>query len=146
MKIRVFYDNIKFRLNKSGRIKEFLIKVITDEKKIPGDLSFIFTDNNHIIEINRKYLRHDYYTDVIAFDYSEEEIVNGEIYISIDTVRSNAERYNVSVKEETVRVMIHGTLHLCGYDDRNESDRKTMFGKQEESLRTFFGKWNSDTI
>jgi probable rRNA maturation factor len=138
LKIKIYYDNISFRLRKSGLVKKFFEKVIRDEKKIPGDLNFVFTGNNRIIEINKTYLRHDYFTDVIAFDYGEDEVVNGEIYISIDTVRSNAEIYGTLIIEEVLRVMIHGVLHLCGYDDRQEKLKEIMFRRQEEKVKEFF--------
>ena len=138
MKIKIYYDNISFRLRKSGLVKKFFEKVIKDEKKIPGDLNFVFTGNNRIIEINKTYLRHDYFTDVIAFDYGEGEVVNGEIYISIDTVRSNAKKYGTLLIEEVLRVMIHGVLHLCGYDDRQEKLKEMMFRRQEEKVKEFF--------
>jgi probable rRNA maturation factor len=138
LKIKIYYDNISFRLRKSGLVKKFFEKVIRDEKKIPGDLNFVFTGNNRIIEINKTYLRHDYFTDVIAFDYGEGEVVNGEIYISIDTVRSNAKKYGTLLIEEVLRVMIHGVLHLCGYDDRQEKLKELMFRRQEEKVKEFF--------
>ena len=89
------------------------------------------SDDESVLNINREFLKHDSYTDVIAFDNSVGEVVNGEIYISIDTVRKNAREYGCSIMEETVRVMIHGLLHLCGYDDIQEKDRKIMLMKQE---------------
>jgi probable rRNA maturation factor len=137
LKIRINYDKIKYRIHRTEEIKKFLEKVIMDESKTPGDLVFILTDNESILAINKKFLEHDYYTDVIAFDYSEENIVNGEIYISIDTVKSNAVLYKSRVKEELLRVMVHGLLHLCGYRDSNERERDLMFTRQENVLMKF---------
>lgn len=131
MSIRIYYDQIKFRIRKLKEIKRFLDKVIRDEGRVPGDLLFILSDDDSVLNINREFLKHDSYTDVIAFDDSVGEIVSGEIYISIDTVRKNAREYGCSIMEETVRVMIHGLLHLCGYDDIKEKDRKIMLMKQE---------------
>ena len=131
MSIRIYYDQIKFRIRKLKEIKRFLDKVIRDEGRVPGDLLFILSDDESVLNINREFLKHDSYTDVIAFDDSVGEIVSGEIYISIDTVRKNAREYGCSIREETVRVMIHGLLHLCGYDDIQEKDRKIMLMKQE---------------
>lgn len=131
MSIRIYYDQIKFRIRKLKEIKRFLDKVIRDEERVPGDLLFILSDDESVLNINREFLKHDSYTDVIAFDNSVGEVVNGEIYISIDTVRKNAREYGCSIMEETVRVMIHGLLHLCGYDDIQEKDRKIMLMKQE---------------
>lgn len=131
MSIKIYYDQIKFRIRKLKEINRFLDKVIRDEGRVPGDLLFILSDDESVLNINREFLKHDSYTDVIAFDDSVDEIVSGEIYISIDTVRKNAREYGCSIMEETVRVMIHGLLHLCGYDDIHEKDRKIMLMKQE---------------
>lgn len=131
MSIKIYYDQIKFRIRKLKEINRFLDKVIRDEGRVPGDLLFILSDDESVLNINREFLKHDSYTDVIAFDDSVGEIVSGEIYISIDTVRKNAREYGCSIREETVRVMIHGLLHLCGYDDIHEKDRKIMLMKQE---------------
>ena len=131
MSIRIYYDQIKFRIRNLKEVKRFLDKVIRDEERVPGDLLFILSDDESVLNINREFLKHDSYTDVIAFDNSVSEVVNGEIYISIDTVRKNAREYGCSIREETVRVMIHGLLHLCGYDDIQEKDRKIMLMKQE---------------
>jgi len=137
LNIKIYYDRIKFRIRKTAEIKEFLEKVITDERKSPGDLVFILTNNENIIDINRKFLEHDYYTDVIAFDYSTENVINGEIYISIDTVKINAKLYKIKLSEELLRVMIHGLLHLCGYRDNSKRERDLMFKRQEKQLKKF---------
>lgn len=137
MKIRIYYENVNFRLRKSGSIKEFLEKVIRKENKIPCDLNFIFTDDENLIEISRKYLGHDYFTDVVAFDYSEGKTIKGEIYISIDTVRANAKYFGLRVNEEVLRVMIHGILHLCGYDDKEKGEKEKMLERQEMKVREF---------
>ena len=137
MSIKIYYDQIKYRIHKTKEIKRFLEKVITDENKTPGDLVFILTSDESLVEINRKFLKHDYYTDVITFDYSAEGKVNGEIYMSIDTIRRNAVSYKSGIKEELFRVMIHGILHLCGYRDEKAVERKRMFRRQEEELKEF---------
>lgn len=131
MSIKIFYDEVKFRLQGSGKIKKFLEKVIMAESKRPGDLNFIFTNDQNLRNINLRFLEHDYFTDVIAFDYSDENIINGEIYLSIETVRRNAEEYRVCIGEEVIRVMVHGTLHLCGYRDGTRKEKELMTGKQE---------------
>lgn len=135
MKISIFYDEVNFRLRFSKKVKELIKKVIRDEKKNPGDLSFIFTTDSNLIEINRKFLEHDFFTDVIAFSGNDKKVINGEIYISINTVRNNANNYKVSLKEEILRVMIHGTLHLCGYRDKKVSERIIMREKENKWIK-----------
>lgn len=132
MKIRIFYDNVKFRLKGSKQVLNKIEKVIRSEKMIPGDLIFIVTDDREIRKINKEFLKHNYNTDVIAFNYNEGNILNGEIYISIETVKKNSVNYKVSCTEEFIRVMIHGTLHLCGYDDKSSVERKIMIQKGED--------------
>jgi probable rRNA maturation factor len=131
LKINIFYDDIKYRLTSKKGIKELIEKVIREEKKLLDDLNFVFTDDKSILSINREFLKNNYYTDVIAFSYGENKRINGEIYISIETVRKNAYNYKVSFSNEILRVMIHGTLHLCGYDDKTESERAIMRKKED---------------
>ncbi len=137
MKIRILYDNVKYRLKRSKKVLSFIEKVIRKENRIPGDLIFIVTSNREIKKINKEFLNHDYYTDVIAFDYSDKSTVNGEIYISYDTVKKNSFNYKVSCREEFIRVMIHGTLHLCGYDDITKEEKEIIMKKGEEWLLKF---------
>ena len=132
MEPKIYYKDVKFRLRKTKEIKNWIIQVIRSENKEPGDLYFIFTPDNYMIEINREFLKRDYYTDVIAFDYSEENKINGEIYIGIETVKRNAKIYKTYFINEVVRVMLHGVLHLLGYDDKEEYERKKM--KEMENL------------
>ena len=137
MKIRIFYDQVKFRLKDSKQILDIIEKVIRTEKMYPDDLIFIITVDKEIRRINKEFLNHDYYTDVIAFDYNEGNILRGEVYISLETVKRNSIRYKVSLREELIRVMIHGTLHLCGYDDKNYYEREIMFQKGESWILKF---------
>jgi rRNA maturation RNase YbeY len=137
LSVKIYYDQIKYRIQKAGEVKRFIEKVITEENKTPGDLVFILTGDEKVLEINRRFLKHDYYTDVISFDYSAEGEVNGEIYMSVDTIRRNAVSYKSGIKEELLRVMIHGVLHLCGYRDEDVKDKEKMFARQEQKLKEF---------
>lgn len=137
MKVRIFYDNVKFRLKGSVRKRKFIEKVIREDNKMPADLSFIFTSDERIREINKEFLGHDYFTDVISFNSDMKNVVNGEVYISIDSVRKNSKVYTVPLEEEVIRVMIHGTLHLLGYTDEEEKQKVRMFELQEKMIKEF---------
>jgi probable rRNA maturation factor len=133
LKKRIYYDGIKFRLSNSKKILQLIEKVIRAYRKPNGNLSFIFMNDKSLIKINRKFMKHNYFTDVIAFDYGDEDTLDGEIYLSIETIKNNAFNYKVSLKEEVLRVMIHGTLHLCVFNDSTEEERSEM--------RTIEEKW-----
>ena len=102
-------------------------------KKV-GDIAYIFVDDEKILEVNRQYLQHDYYTDIITFDYTEEDTLNGDIVISLDTVKSNAEKFKKAYDEELHRVIIHGILHLCGINDKGKGEREIMEAAENRAL------------
>jgi rRNA maturation RNase YbeY len=131
---KIYYRNVKFRLGKTKDIKNWIVQVIRSEGKRTGDLSFFFLPDKDLREINSEFLEHDYNTDVIAFDYGSEGTVSGEIYMSIETIRRNTTVYGTRLKEEILRVMVHGTLHLIGYDDSDEAARKEMSAKEDYYL------------
>lgn len=103
-------------------------------KKV-GEVGYLFTDDEKILEVNNEYLGHNYYTDIITFDYAEGEMINGDIVISLDTVRTNAEKYGKEYEEELHRVIIHGILHLCGIDDKGPGEREIMESEEDKALQ-----------
>jgi probable rRNA maturation factor len=131
LSLRIFYDNTSFRLLGWKRAKSIIEEVIRNELRVSGDLNVIITNDESIREINMKFLNHDYYTDVIAFNYNEEDVIKGEIYISIDTVRRNAFEYKVHLREEVLRVIVHGVLHLIGYEDSTYEGKEEMRRKED---------------
>lgn len=103
-----------------------LSNVVKTELKELGDISIIFVSDQYLLEMNQKYLNHDYFTDIITFDYCEDNVISGDLFISVDRVKENADSFNVDELTEIHRVMIHGVLHLCGYKDKTEEEEKYM--------------------
>ena len=99
-----------------------------------GDGNIIFCSDNYILDVNLKYLQHDYFTDIITFDYCENNVLSGDLFISVDSVRENSVFYNTEFEDELNRVMVHGILHLIGYDDHTEEDQKVMREKENYYL------------
>lgn len=139
MSIRIFYDDIPFRIKGWRKIRRLVEEVIAKENKISGDLNFIITGDAYLKKINIQFLEHDFNTDVITFSYNSGNVLNGEIYISLDTVKINANNYSVSCNEEMLRVIIHGVLHLAGYDDKTSEEKKVMGRMEDLWMRKFKG-------
>lgn len=99
-----------------------------------GELAYVFCDDEKILEVNRQYLNHDFYTDIITFDYCEDDVVSGDIFISLDTVRSNSEEQGTDYEEELRRVIVHGVLHLCGINDKGPGEREIMEAAEDKAL------------
>lgn len=115
-------------------VEPWLAKVAEAHGKIPGRLTYIFTDDEGILKVNREFLQHDYYTDIITFDYSKRGMVSGDIYISLDTVATNAEQFGQNPVRELHRVIAHGMLHLCGINDKGPGEREIMEQHENEAL------------
>ena len=116
------------------QIKEWIISTILSEKKNPGFISFNFCTDNYLLKINKQYLQHNYFTDIITFDMCEGRVISGDIYISWDRVKENAKTENTLFHVELQRVIIHGVLHLCGYKDKSAKDQKQMRDKENYYL------------
>ena len=132
-----FYSENDFELEDTSRFESWIKAVITSEGKKTGEISFIFCDDEYLLEINKQYLDHDTYTDIISFDNTVGSILNGDIFISTERVRENALEYGVPFKEELQRVIIHGVLHLCGYKDKTREETQEMRRLEEEKMKMF---------
>ena len=131
-----FEDTDEFEINKP-EVEKNIEKLVTNENKILGDVNYILCSDAYLLDINRQYLNHDYYTDVISFDYCEENVISGDIFISVDTVADNAKEYSTTFENEIERVMIHGVLHFVGYNDKSDDEVKVMRAKENQYLSLF---------
>lgn len=133
-----FSEEIDFKVPQTLKTKKWIKTVSESEGYSIGDLNYIFCSDDYLLEINRQYLDHDYYTDIITFDNSEEEDkIEGDIYVSVDRVRDNATNLNISFDAELRRVLIHGLLHLIGFEDSDEQLKAQMRAKEDECLLLF---------
>ena len=128
-------------LKHKNALKRWIKASIEAESKQPGEINIIFCSDNHLLEMNREHLQHDYYTDIITFDFSNDRIVSGDLYISLDRVKDNAHKNSTLLQNETYLVIIHGIMHLCGYKDKQKLEIQTM--RQKE---TFYLKKLSDFL
>jgi len=137
--IRFHSIDLKFSPKNKTQIIHWLQSAILNEGRRLGDLEFSFMSDSALLEINKNHLNHDYYTDIISFEYNEADIISGDILISIDRVQENAREFKVNFLDELHRVIIHGVLHLCGYKDKTEAERLNMRAKEDYylSLRSF---------
>ncbi len=117
------------------RTSKWVKDVAEKHGKIVGEIAYIFCSDEYIIDVNRKFLNHDYYTDVITFDYSEGKKISGDIFISLDTVKTNAETFNQDYYNELERIIIHGILHLCGFKDKEPNDKEEMTYQEDEAIK-----------
>lgn len=133
------FEDISFQLSKIKALKLWLIECAKAENQKIIQLNYIFCSDNYLLDINTKYLNHDFYTDVISFDYSEGKKISGDIFISFERVKENAKVFSKSTKDELHRVLIHGLLHLLGYSDKTSKQKAIMKSKEDFylSLRAF---------
>ena len=130
------YEN-EFELQNENQIATWISAVILSENKKEGDINYIFCDDEYLLNLNEQYLDHDTLTDIISFDYSVGNELHGDIFISIERVRENAQDFNVTFEEELKRVLVHGVLHYCGYKDKSEEDEQLMRSKEDEKIKMF---------
>ena len=132
--VSYFNEDPKFDFKEKRLTNRWLKLVAESEIRRLGDISIIFCSDYYILDVNMKYLQHDYFTDIITFDYCEGDTVSGDLFISVDSVRENAAFYGTEFKDELNRVIVHGVLHLIGYDDHSEEDIKEMRAKENYYL------------
>ena len=132
--INFFFEDTDFVFKAKTRTRKWLSLVAQSEIRRIADINVIFCSDNYILDVNRKYLGHDYFTDVITFDYCEKDRLSGDLFISVDSVRENSVEYKTEFPEELSRVIVHGVLHLIGYDDHTAAQKKQMRSKEDYYL------------
>jgi probable rRNA maturation factor len=139
MAIQFIFTDTSITLTKRKELKLFIEKTFKEERKKLISLVIIFCTDEYLLNINKRFLQHDYYTDIVTFNLSDKpNIIEGEIYISVDRIRENAKNHQVSLREELHRVIFHGVLHLCGYRDKLPKEKKQMTLAEDHSLKAYF--------
>lgn len=126
-----------FTLENEEQVADWIERIVESEDKELGEISYIFCDDEYLHKINVEYLDHDTLTDIISFDYTEGDVISGDIFISVERVQDNATDFNVSFEQELKRVLAHGVLHYCGYKDKSEADEQLMRAKEDEKIAMF---------
>lgn len=138
-KVHFFSHDIPTRLKNTSKLKYFIESIFKREMQNLDSINYIFCSDMAILEINKKYLNHDFYTDVITFDLSQDnKALSAEVYVGIDRIRDNAKQLGLSIKSELHRVLFHAALHLCGYNDKKKKDKEIMRKKENELLAKYF--------
>ena len=132
--IKFFNEEINYRIRNKNLIRQWIEESVKKENKITGNINIILCKDEYLHKMNIDYLNHDTFTDIITFDYSEGEIISGDLFISLDRVRENAKRFTGKIADELHRVIIHGVLHLCGYKDKEREEREEMRRKEDHYL------------
>jgi len=127
-------DDVKFPKIKRRDTTNWIKQVADSFGKRVGEVAYIFCSDERILQVNKEYLHHDYYTDIITFDYSEDKVISGDIFISLDTVKSNSEQFKTNYEDELRRVIIHGILHLCGVNDKTDDEQAYMTVCENKAL------------
>jgi len=139
-KVRFFFQETKFSLTNRTELKSFIESMFKKEGKKLESINYIFSTDKAVLEINRQFLSHDFYTDIITFDLSESPSIKAEVYISVDRVKDNAVQMNMPFKQELLRVLFHGVLHLCGYKDKSKFEVGQMRQKEDYYLHKYQAK------
>ncbi|MFZ5939110.1 MAG: rRNA maturation RNase YbeY [Bacteroidota bacterium] len=134
MSILYHREDTPFAPKEKRKLTDWIRKTVNEHQRNIGDLNFIFCSDNFLLNLNKSYLNHHYFTDVITFDLAEDSRISGDVFISVDKVRSNAEEFNVSFENELKRVMIHGVLHLLGFNDDTEENSSSMRLLEDKAL------------
>jgi len=132
--INFYFEDISFTLKQKKQLRSWIKASIQNENFEEGPISYIFCSDKYLHEMNVKYLNHDTFTDIITFDYTENRIISGDLFISYDRVKQNAKLFSKTIKNELHRVMIHGVLHLCKFGDKTEEDKTIMRHKENQYL------------
>lgn len=137
MPILFHHEDVKPLKIQKQLLKNWIKSVILSEGKKLGDVNYIFCSDEYLLEVNKQYLDHDYYTDIITFDYVEGERISGDIFVSVDRVKENAGQFGVSFDIELRRILVHGVLHLIGFPDKEPDEKKLMTSKEDQYLAIF---------
>lgn len=136
MSIQIFFENTNFKFSKHA-LKNIIKHIIINEGKKLKSISIIICNNDYILDINKRFLKHNYYTDIITFNYCEKNLISGDLFISIEMIEHNSKKFKVSIEEEFHRIVIHGILHLLDYNDKTDEDIKIIRTKEDEYLKLF---------
>jgi probable rRNA maturation factor len=137
MRINFETENVDLPSLNFSLVEQWIVKIISEHQKFTGNITFVFCDDDHLLSINKQFLNHDYYTDVITFDYSSNKLVSGDIFISVDMVLFNSLKEDTGFENELLRVIIHGVLHLIGFKDKSNSQRAEMTCHENHALSMF---------
>ena len=134
MALEFFAEDVEMPDFKQDQLEKVLAFLVQNENYQSGDINVVFCSDTYLLQMNKSYLNHDYFTDIITFDYVEDKIISGDLFISLDRIKENADTYADNFSQELYRVVIHGVLHLCGYKDKTESEQHEMRKKENQYL------------
>ena len=134
MSVSFHSDGVTFDVNNKQKLNSWIVSCVSTHNKSCGDINVIFCYDEYLLSVNNTYLNHDYYTDIITFDYSQKDIISGDLFISISRVKENAKKLNIEFISELYRVIVHGVLHLLGHKDKTELEKEKMREKEDEMI------------